>query len=47
MEWFLCASFLYLMFLYITNVEEINFNADINEINLCTEKVKLIICKWK
>jgi hypothetical protein len=39
--------FFYVMFVYFTNVEEINFSADINEINLCTEKVKLIIYKWK
>ena len=36
MEWFLYASFLYLIFVYVTHVEEINFSADINEINLYT-----------
>jgi len=47
MEWFLYASFLYLRFVYITHVEKFNFSADVNEINLCTEKVKLLIYKWK
>jgi len=38
MEWFLYANFLYLRFVSITHVEEINYSADVNEINLYTEK---------